>query len=178
MPRTPRDSTTSPPAGAAAFSCTLEEAGRGAVLVRVAGELDRTAAPQLAQLLARATRRGRVVVVDLRGLTRVDIAGIDAIVEASRSARRSGRRMLVVRGLLQVERLMALNGTSAAVEIVDLTAGEPTINAVLPLVRKRPAARQRALAPRRVATLLGASQLTRGIDVLIARGTRQDFIDG
>jgi anti-anti-sigma factor len=181
MPRTliVSDSTAPPQSGESAFGCTLDGGGRGAALVRVAGELDLTTAPRLERMLAEARRRARLVVVDLRGLTRVDISGVDAIVDASRSARRDGRRLVLVRGLLQVERLLALNGTSNAVEIVDLTAGEPTINALLHIARKdRVDTRRRARAPRRVATLLGASHVTRGIDALIGGGTRTDVIDG
>jgi len=46
--------------------------------------------------------------------------GVGAIADASRSARRDGRRLVLVRGLSQVERLLALTGALDAVEIVDL----------------------------------------------------------
>jgi anti-sigma B factor antagonist len=161
------------------FGCTLGEGGRGAAWVRVAGELDRATAPQLAQTLAQAARRARVVVVDLRGLTRVDSTGVGAIADASRSARADGRRLVLVRGLSQVERLLALTGALGSVEIVDLTAGEPPILALLQIARNdRVDTRQRARATRRVATLLGANQITRSVDAFIARGIRHDFIDG
>lgn len=162
-----------------AFGCTLGDGGRGAAWVRVAGELDRATAPQLAQMLGQATRHARIVVVDLRGLTRVDSSGVSAIVDASRSARRDHRRLVLVRGPSQVERLLALTGALDAVEIVDLAAGEPPILALLQIARKdRADTRQRPRAPRRVASLLGPGQITRGVDALIARGIRHDFIDG
>jgi hypothetical protein len=53
-----------------AVGCTLRDAGRGAAWVRTTGELDLVAAPQLARILDQATRRARIVVVPLRGLTR------------------------------------------------------------------------------------------------------------
>jgi anti-anti-sigma factor len=161
------------------FGCTLGDSGGGASWVRVTGELDLITAPRLAQILGQAARRARIVVVDLRGLTRVDRLGVGAIADASRMARRDGRRLVLVRGLAQVERLLALTGALDAVEIVDLNAGEPPILALLQTAgNDRVATRQRARAPRRVATLLGVGQLTRGIDSLIARGIGHDFIDG
>jgi anti-anti-sigma factor len=174
------DSTLSPTqADAPAFGCTLGDGGRGAAWVRVAGELDRATAPQLAQMLGQATRRARIVVVDLRGLTRVDSSGVSAIVEASRSACRDGRRLVLVRGLSQIECLLALTDALDAVEIVDLAAGESPIFALAQIARKDNAgARQRARAPRHVSTLLGAGQIIRQVDALIARGTQHDFING
>jgi anti-anti-sigma factor len=161
------------------FGCTLGDGGRGASWVRVTGELDRITAPRLAQMLGQAARRARIVVVDLRGLTRVDSLGVGAIADASRSARRDGRRLVLVRGLSQVERLLALTGALDAVEIVDLNPGEPAVLALLHIARSdRVDTHQRARATHRVATLLGAGQITRGVDALIARGTRHDFING
>jgi anti-sigma B factor antagonist len=162
-----------------AFDCTLGDGGRGAAWVRVGGRLDRATAPQLTEVLTEATRRARIVVLDLRGLTRVDTTGVGAIADASRAARRDGRRLVLVRGLSQVERLLALIGASDAVEIVDLDPAEPPVVALLQLAHSDHAgARQRAGVPRRVAILMGGGQVTRGIDALIARGTRHDFIDG
>lgn len=175
----PSDSPSLWRAGEAAFDCTLDDGGRGAALVRVAGELDRATAPFVARTLREATRRARVVVVDLRGLTRVDTSGVGAIVDASHSARRDGRRMVVVRGRFQVERLLALSGASNAVEIIDLAPGEPTINALLQIARiDRINASQQPRAPRRLATLLSTSQVVRSVDALIARSTQHDWIDG
>jgi anti-anti-sigma factor len=173
------DSLASPlPAGGPVFGCTLGDSGRGAAWVRIAGDLDHLAAPQLAQVLAQAARRARIVIVDLRGLTRADSLGVGAIVDASRSARREGRRLVLVRGLSQVERLLALAGALDAVEIFDLAANEPPVLALLQIARKDRSERpKRANATRRIATFLGAGQITRDVDTLIARGIRHDFID-
>jgi anti-anti-sigma factor len=174
------DSIASPrPAAGSPFGCTLGDGGRGAAWVRVGGQLNRATAPQLTEVLTEATRRARIVVVDLRGLTRVDSSGVGAIADASRSARRDGRRLVVVRGLSQVERLLALIGATDAVEIVDLDPAEPPILALLQIARKDGApTRQRARTRRSVSTFLGAGQINRGVDALIARGIRHDFIDG
>jgi anti-sigma B factor antagonist len=118
-----------------AFACTLRDDGFGATWVCVAGELDHATAPRLASMLAKATRLARIVVVDLRELTRVDSTGVGAIVDASYSARRDGRRLVIVRGLPRVERLLALIGASHVVEIVELAAGEPLALALLQIAR-------------------------------------------
>jgi anti-anti-sigma factor len=186
-PQVGSDSLSNPLAAAGpAFGCTLGHGGRGTAWVRVTGKLDRATAPQLTQVLGQVTRRARIVVVDIRGLTRVDNSGVGAIVDATRSARRDGRRLVLVRGLRQVERLLALVGALDAVEIVDLPVDAPPILALLQIARKdRAESGQRVRAPRRIATLLGANQITRGVDeitrgvdALIARGTQHNLIDG
>lgn len=182
MPRTqvrPDTASLSAQAVGAAFSCALGDDGRGAAWVRVSGELDGVTAPRLAQTLGQAARCARLVVVDLRGLTRVDVSGVGAIADASRGARRDGRRLVLVRGLSQGERLLALTGALDAVEIIELAAGAPTILALLQIARKdRAESRQRTRVPRRVSTLLRPGQINRGVGALIARGIRHDFIDG
>lgn len=114
-----------------AFDYTLDDHGFGVAWVRVAGALEHATATQFAAILSQAKGLGRIVVVDLRGLTRVDIAGVGAIVHASRSARRDAKRLVFIRGPSRVERLLALTGASDAVEIVDLAAGEPPVLALL-----------------------------------------------
>jgi anti-anti-sigma factor len=171
-------STRSPLFGEPASGGALDRDDRGAALVRLAGELNLATAPRLAQVLCEATRRARLIVVDLRGLTRVDTAGVGAILDASRSARRDRRRLVLVRGLSQVERLLALSGASDGVEIVDLAAGEPTINALLQFAHYDSAdTRQQVNAPWRISTF-GVGQIGRGVDALIERVARHDFIDG
>jgi anti-anti-sigma factor len=141
--------------------------------------LDLVTAPRLAEMLREATQRARLVVVDLRALTRVDVSGVLTLVSASRSARHDGQRLVLVRGLSKVDRLLALTGASHDVEIIDLAAGEPAVQALLHIERQdRPATRIRARALRRVAPLLGTGPIFRGMDAMIARGARSDFIDG
>jgi len=167
--------SSSEAAFAPAFRCSTRDRGRKAAWVHVAGELDLAAAPLLERTLHQASKRARLVVLDLRDLTRADSSGVGVIVEASASARRSGRRLTLVRGLSQVDRLLALTGASNAVEIVDLAAGEPAIQALLHIARKdRADARARRRGARGVVTFLSANQLTRGVDALAARGVQRE----
>ncbi|MGD0981268.1 MAG: STAS domain-containing protein [Solirubrobacteraceae bacterium] len=149
MPHTPVRSR-SPEDGEPAFGATLGSV-RGAAWVCVAGELNLVTAPRLEQTVRRASGRARLVVVDLRGLTRVDAVGVGALVSATRTARREGRRLVLVRGFPQVDRLLALTGAASAVETIDLATGEPTVLALLHIARRdRASSRARARAPRRV----------------------------
>jgi anti-anti-sigma factor len=109
MPRTPAKSRLAK-SGEPAFGCTSGSSVRGAAWVCVAGELNLVTAPRLERAVRQATGRARLVVVDLRGLTRVDAAGVGALVSTTRSARRDGRRLVLVRGLPQVDRLLTLTG--------------------------------------------------------------------
>jgi anti-sigma B factor antagonist len=149
MPHTPVRSRSSQD-GEPAFGCTSGTSVRGAAWVCVAGELNLMTAPRLEQSVRQATGRARLVVVDLRGLTRVDAAGVGALVSASRSARREGRRLVFVRGPRQVDRLLALTGAASAVETIDLATGEPTVLALLHIARRdRAHSPARARSPRR-----------------------------
>lgn len=179
MPKTPVPTGLSAGpsvAAAPAFSCESVPCGRKVSVVHSAGALDLTAAPLLEHTLRQAMKRARLVVLDLRKLTRVDSSGIDAIVKASVNARQSGRRLVLVRGLSQVDRLLALTGASGAVEMVDLTAGEPALQALAQIARKDHE-RARAQLVRRVALFAPGSQLTRGVDALIGQGGQPEIID-
>jgi anti-anti-sigma factor len=175
MPSTARTSdspSSERPAITSKFSATTRAAGHHVACVQLVGELDRVAAPSCAQTLRDATARSRRVVVDLRQLTRADTAGVAAIVNASRAARRDGHRLILVRGLAQVERVLALIGGLEAVEIVDLAVGESAIQAVLHAERQERAdVRQRARARQGFVAAIGASQMARRIDALIAQAT-------
>jgi anti-anti-sigma factor len=168
--RTSDSPSSERPANTLKFSSMTRAAGHHVASVQLVGELDRAAAPSCAQTLREATARSRRVVVDLRQLTRVDTAGVAAIVDASRAAQRDGHRLILVRGLSQVERVLALIGGLEAVEIVDLAAGESAIQAVLHAERQdRAEVRQRARARQGFVAAIGASQIARRVDALIAQ---------
>jgi anti-sigma B factor antagonist len=122
------------------FVCELTGGGLGVAWVHVAAELDIATAPILARTLRSAELRARLVVLDLRELTFVDSSGVRVIVYASLRARRAGRRLVLVRGPAQVQRLLALSGALDAVEIFDLAAGEPAVQVLLQLAHQDQAA--------------------------------------
>src|SRR4051794_12289350 len=60
-----------------------------------------------------------IVVIDLRRLTFIDSAGLKMILTASARLRDEGRRVAVVRGKAQVQRLFELTGAERALTVVD-----------------------------------------------------------
>ena len=101
-----------------AFVCTGEDG-----YVAVAGEIDVATTPQLEQALAVALSRSSAVVLDLHDVTFLDSAGTRAIVAASVLARAAGRRLVLLHGPPEVDRLFALTGTTDQVVFF-----EPTID--------------------------------------------------
>jgi anti-sigma B factor antagonist len=97
------------------FVCTIDRDGRECV--RVAGELDIVTAPWLEQALLHVERSARMVVVDLRGLTFMDSSGAHVIMDAAIRARCANRRLMLVRGCSQVDRILALTQVFDIVEI-------------------------------------------------------------
>jgi anti-sigma B factor antagonist len=105
------------------FVCSSTGGGLDAAWVHVAGVLDIATSPQLARALLEAT--ARLVVLDLRDLAFMDCAGVHTIVAASVNARCDGRRLILLRGNPNVDRVFALTGTADDVEVGDLDPLEP-----------------------------------------------------
>jgi anti-anti-sigma factor len=108
--------------------------------VRVGGVIDFDTAPQLERTLRQAELRSRLIVLDLRGLSSIDIAAVHVIVYAETHARRTGRRLVLVRGAPQVDHVFDLTGASEVLEIVDLERAAPAIQVVLQLAHSDDAA--------------------------------------
>ena len=83
--------------------------------------------PELRTKLREAEARSRLVVLDLRALAFIDAAGVHAIVEAGIRARQADRRLLLLRGPANVDRVFYLTGSTDAVEIGDLPPLEPVV---------------------------------------------------
>jgi anti-anti-sigma factor len=105
------------PASAPTFVCSWTDGGLDATWVHLGGELDMAAAPQLESTLREPQLQARLVVLDLRELAFIDVAGVRAIVTASIRARQTGRRLVLVRGLPNVHRMFTLAGSSGDIEI-------------------------------------------------------------
>ena len=107
------------------FACSHANVGLGAAWVHVAGELDIATTSQLDRTLREAELQTRLVVLDLREVGFMDSAGVHAIVDASVRAREVGRRLVLLRGPPDVDRMFALTGSSDEVEICDVDRGAP-----------------------------------------------------
>jgi anti-anti-sigma factor len=97
--------------------------GRGAdddaIYIVVNGQLDAAGVPHLDEALRHATATAPVVILDLRELTRVDLAGALLIVRADLWIRANGGRLIVVRGSAEVERFFAAIELDGLIDFVD-----------------------------------------------------------
>ena len=114
-----------PDAVPGALECMCRQRGPDAVWVHVGGELDLATSPLLEQTLRSAELRARRVVLDLRQLTFMDPSSVQVIVDASVRAQRVKRRLILVRGPSQVDRVFTLTGAAKLLEIGDLDPVEP-----------------------------------------------------
>ncbi len=115
------------------FVCSSSHGSLDADWVHVAGTLDIATTPQLERTLRES--HARLVVLDMRDLTFMDCAGVHTIVNASVGARREGRRLVLVRGIPQVDNVFALTGHDDVVEIGDVDPSHPFAPDGSPLLR-------------------------------------------
>lgn len=84
----------------------------------VSGELDVVSSQLLERELAKL-HGVALVVVDLRGLTFIDSTGLGVLVRAHQAAQEQGRRLGLVRGNGQVNRLLSLTGLDEELHVGD-----------------------------------------------------------
>jgi len=76
---------------------TIPEARDAPAVVRVAGDLDLGAVPEINAALAEVEARGpRAIAMDLSDVTHLDSTGLRALLESARRATAAGRRFIVV----------------------------------------------------------------------------------
>jgi anti-sigma B factor antagonist len=99
---------------------TEEEPRAGSVRLTLTGELDLATAYTFdKQMLEVEARHPKLVVVDLRGLTMLDSAGLARLVSAQRRARRGGWRLVLVKGGKIVMRVLQ---TTRLDELLEITS--------------------------------------------------------
>src|SRR5215213_8153475 len=92
-----------------AFDVTEHEVRPHVMRVTLEGELDiATAYAFDRRLLAIEQGQPQVIVVDLRGLTMLDSAGLARLVSAQRRARRGGWKLVLVRGGRAIQRVLQM----------------------------------------------------------------------
>jgi anti-sigma B factor antagonist len=90
-------------------------------VISVSGELDLASSPALEQELERvAQSEAQVVVVDLRNLEFMDSTGLSVLVRAHQRAEENGRRLGLVNGSAQVQRLLTLTGVADRLTLTDV----------------------------------------------------------
>ena len=91
----------------APFEVTEDEVRPRVVRVALEGELDLASAYAFdRRLLAVEQRQPAMIVVDLRGLTMLDSAGLARLISAQRRARRGGWKLVLVRGGRAIQRVL------------------------------------------------------------------------
>ena len=88
--------------------------------IELRGELDLSTADKVERELDRVEAQGpELLVLDLSGLTFLDSTGLRLIVGADQRARRSDRRLAVVRGPDTVQRVFSITKLDERLEMVD-----------------------------------------------------------
>jgi anti-anti-sigma factor len=94
--------------------------GDALVRVSLSGELDISSAPALEEALGRIeSGEPSLLLVDLRELEFMDSTGLRTLVSANQRARAQGRRLAIVRGPEQVDRIFSVTRLDERLEIVD-----------------------------------------------------------
>jgi anti-sigma B factor antagonist len=90
-------------------------------VISVSGELDLASSPALEEELERVAQSdAQVVVVDLRNLEFMDSTGLSVLVRAHQRAEEDGRRLGLVNGSQQVQRLLTLTGVADRLTLTDV----------------------------------------------------------
>jgi anti-sigma B factor antagonist len=105
------------------FGCTIEH-GACTAWIQLAGELDLATAPILQWHLREVPAHAKLVVLDLRQLSFIDAAGLHVICDASDSADAEDRRLMLLRGTAQVDRVFTLTGLSEKLVMFDVARNE------------------------------------------------------
>lgn len=95
---------------------------RRTALVALRGELDLVSVPKVAEVFddLEANREGvRHIVLDLRGLTFMDVPGLRELLRRNESARDNQHNLAVVRGTDAIQRLLELTGVGEMLVLVD-----------------------------------------------------------
>jgi anti-sigma B factor antagonist len=108
-------------AGPKIFEVRLQTHGR-TVLIELFGELDIATVSQVADAfdgLALDRDGLQHIVLDLRGLTFMDAAGINELVRRSNDAHQNRHNLTVIRGRASINHLMAITGIDTHLILVD-----------------------------------------------------------
>jgi anti-sigma B factor antagonist len=89
-----------------------------ATIIAVSGELDLASSPALQEELDRASDSD-MMIIDLRELDFMDSTGLSVLVRAHQRAEEQGRRLAMVKGPQQVQRLLSLTGVADRLTVVD-----------------------------------------------------------
>ncbi|HEY5053105.1 MAG TPA: STAS domain-containing protein [Solirubrobacterales bacterium] len=102
------------------FACSWKRDGLDSAWLHLRGEVDLSTSHLFAQALDDAQVNAGTVSIDLQELTFIDCSALQVIAGANARARSAGRRLTLVRGFGQVDRVLKLTGLLEEVEVVDM----------------------------------------------------------
>lgn len=111
-----------PPEAAARLKAEVRSGERRADVV-LRGELDLATVPVAEQAVARVESVADTLVLDLRKLTFIDSSGLKMILTTAESWNGASRRLFVVKGPAQVERVLQLTGAAGRLNVVEDPSG-------------------------------------------------------
>jgi anti-anti-sigma factor len=89
-------------------------------VIGIAGELDLASSPALEQSLERVFASGApIVILDLRELDFMDSTGLSVLIRAQQTAEDAERKLCLVKGPPQVQRLLSLTGVADRLAVID-----------------------------------------------------------
>ncbi len=92
----------------------------GGTVIALSGELDLASSPDLEQKLDEVfASDAELVVLDLRELEFMDSTGLSVLIRAHQTAEEARRRLYLVKGPPQVQRLLTLTGVGERLAVVD-----------------------------------------------------------
>lgn len=107
------------PAGADQVLEVRRSSNNDAVQLSLSGELDLASSDKLEREIESAERDAKILVLDLRELSFIDSSGLRLVLVAARRADEAGRRLVLVRGPREVDRVFEVTGTSGQLEFID-----------------------------------------------------------
>ena len=95
-------------------------------MIAVSGELDLASSPALEEQLERVFESdAQLVILDLRDLDFMDSTGLSVVVKAHQAADERDRRLCLVKGPPQVQRLLTLTGVAERLPVLDAPEDAP-----------------------------------------------------
>ena len=89
-------------------------------MIGVSGELDLASSPVLEQRLDEVfSSDAPLVILDLRELDFMDSTGLSVLIKAHQAAEERDRRLCLVKGPPQVQRLLSLTGVGERLSVLD-----------------------------------------------------------
>jgi anti-sigma B factor antagonist len=97
-----------------------------ATVIAVSGELDLASSPMLEERIAQAfASPSPLLILDLRELEFMDSTGLSVLIRAHQTAQEADRKLYLVKGPPQVQRLLSLTGVGERLSVLETPEDAP-----------------------------------------------------